>query len=257
MHAVRWSAQVHAHHALALVDMSECCRSLGVHHSFVLSCTLDDWTDEQVDFMEQNGNKAVNAHLEFCVPKAIEAPFRSLTSREEREQYIHAKYVEQLFSKQEGRTERPRPPERNTRRLSHPVDDAPKVGMVEFIGILDVTLVECQDLVIKDIISSDPYCLLSVGLQTRKSSTKQSNLNPKYNEHFSFSWDGIDKLVVTVFDEDDLSKDDHMGVATVDLSPLLKAEGIVMREWFPIVHRKHHEKQQGKILLEIQFIALK
>jgi len=47
------------------------CRSLGVEHSFVLSCTLDEWTDAQVDHMAENGNKKVNEILEYSVPKTI------------------------------------------------------------------------------------------------------------------------------------------------------------------------------------------
>ena len=233
-------------------------RSLGVQDSFVLSCTLDVWTDEQVDFMAANGNTRVNQQLEYCVPKAIEVPYHSNTDRDTREYFIKAKYVQQLFKMTQGNS--PRPPERIPRRQlsSHSTNGKFRSvsSMVEYIGIVTVNLMEGKNLIVKDITSSDPYCVLTVGLQSSKSKTKYKTLNPIYNEPFSFSWNGVDQLVVEVFDKDEITKDDHMGRVEVALDPLLRESGIVMRDWHTVRHRKHKDRMQGKLLMEITFLKI-
>ena len=224
----------------------------------MLSCTLDEWTDEQVDNMALMGNARVNDRLEYCVPTNIEVPYHSDTDRDSRAYYIRAKYVDNVFCTSPSRTRRA--PERVPRKKvsdgthhQHPIS---QVAMVEFIGIVDVTLVECRDLIVKDLVSSDPYCVFTLGLQTRKSTVKNSNLNPVYNENFSFSWDGTEALMVDMYDKDELSKDDDMGTLKVDLSPLLKERGAELKQWYPIVNRKHPERHQGQILLHISYIAI-
>ena len=235
-------------------------RSLGVEHSFVLSCKLDEWTKDQVDNMAKNGNKKVNQDLEYCVPKTIEVPFEKYTDRDTREKYIKAKYVDLLFRKVDNKS--PCPPKRVHRKFSRSSSSSAsslslrEAAMVEFIGIVNVKLVEGRDFIIKDIISSDPYCVLTVGLQTRKSSIKKSSLNPVYKEEFAFSWDGRDQLKIEVFDHDDLSKDDHMGVAYIDLDFLKGNAEKTFEAWHPVTHRKHRDRQQGDILVEITYTPI-
>jgi len=227
-------------------------RSLGVEVSFVLSCSLDDWEHEQVDNMERLGNDRVNKNLEFSVPKTIQAPFGKETDRTVREDFIKAKYVEELFVKKEGKNKMP------ARRvaIASPKTSVESVGMVEFIGIINVKLVACKGMVIKDVFSSDPYCVLQLGLQSRKSSIKYATLNPKYDENFSFSWDGHDTLKLEFFDKDQFSSDDHMGIANVNLSIFNQQPTIVLYQWYPITHRHHEEKQQGEVMLEVSFTAI-
>lgn len=224
----------------------------------MLSVSLDNWTQYQVNHMAQNGNSKVNQLLEYSVPKTIEVPCLSYTDRDTREKYIHAKYVQQLFKQTGNRS--PRPPERVVRKRS-PSNSPPSShkahsAMVEYLGIVQVHVHECRNLVIKDLLTSDPYCVLRLGAQVGKTTTKYKCLEPKYNEHFSFSWDGLDQLVVEVFDKDELTKDDHMGLVEVNLDPLLRKEGMVLADWFPIRHRKKN-KQQGEMRLEITFIQIK
>ncbi len=232
------------------------CRSLGVDHSCVLSCTLDRWTSSQVDFMEEQGNEKVNFFLEFCVPKNIEVPCLSYTDRDTREKYINAKYVIKLFCRSEGRTQRP--PERVVRKLSlkSSPPSARKTSMVEYIGIVHVHVIECRNLVIKDITTSDPYCILMIGAQSNKTKTVYKSLAPIYNEHFTFSWDGCDTLLIDVFDKDKFTEDDHMGKLEVDMSPLLAKPDVVMEDWFQIVHRKKELKFQGEISLKLSFMKI-
>lgn len=241
------------------MTLSPCAnRSLGVEHSFVLSVTLDSWTHTQVDHMAANGNKKVNAVLEYSVPKTIEVPCLSYTDRDTREKYIQAKYVQHLFKQTGDRS--PHPPERVVRKPS-PSSSPPNSrkthsAMVEYLGIVNVHLHECRNLIIKDLHTSDPYCILKVGLQSHKTTTKYKCLDPKYDEHFNFSWNGLDRLVVEVFDKDELTKDDHMGLMELNLDPLLHKEGMVLKDWFPIRHRKK-DRQQGEMRLEITFTQIK
>lgn len=235
-------------------------RSLGVENSFVLSCSLDKWTTEQINFMEnKGGNDSVNQMLEYCVPKTIEVPCGIETDRDTREKYIRAKYIDLLFCKGAGKSSNP--PKRSQRKSSSSSRNSPptslrEAGMVEFIGIIEVWLVEGRDLIIKDIVSSDPYCILSLGLQTRKSTTKKKTLNPKYNEMFSFSWDGRDRLKIEIFDHDDLSKDDHMGLVDVDLVFLKTNTEKRIECCVPVTHRKHRDRQQGELKLDVKFTPI-
>lgn len=138
----------------------------------MLSCTLDDWTDAQVNNMAKNGNKKVNDLLEFSVPKTIEVPCLSYTDRDTREKYITAKYINLLFQKASGRS--PRPPERTPRKgTNNALAFRPRASMVEYIGIVNIHVVECRDLIVKDITSSDPYCVLNLGLQSFKTKIDQ------------------------------------------------------------------------------------
>lgn len=234
------------------------CRSLGVEHSFVLSCTLDDWSEEQVEFMASRGNQKINEELEYNVPKTIEVPFEKGTDRDTREKYIKAKYVEKLFCKAEGK--QPRPPQRiprtNSRSSTNSSPTLRDAAMVEFVGIVNIQLVGCKNLIVKDFTSSDPYCVLTLGLQSRKSTVKYRCLNPTYNEQFSFSWNGEDMLVVEVYDKDEISRDDHMGKAEVDLLFLKEKADKTIECWYPITHRKHRDRQQGEISLSMTFIPL-
>ena len=207
--------------------------------------------------MAANGNLRVNQQLEYSVPKAIEVPYLSGTDRDTRDYFIRAKYVQQLFKAVPGRS--PRAPERVVRRGSNNADNGKSrcmLGMIEYIGIVSVQLLEGRNLIVKDLTSSDPYCVLTIGSQSRKSKTKYRMLNPTYNETFDFSWNGIDQLTVEVYDNDKLTKDDHMGQAEVTLEPLLRESGVVMRDWYTIRHRKHKEREQGKLLMELTFTKI-
>lgn len=218
---------------------------------------MDEWKQEQVDNMALMGNARVNERLEYCVPKNIEVPYHSDTDRDSRAMYIRAKYVDNMFCATPGGSRRSPerlPKKKPTGNGSHQSNS--KIAMVEFIGIVDVTLVECRRLVVKDLVSSDPYCVMTLGMQTRKSTVKYSELNPVYNEKFSFSWDGIEALVVDLYDKDDLSKDDDMGTLSVDLSPLLKGKGVELKQWYPVVNRKHPDKNQGEMSLHIMYIPI-
>lgn len=263
---------------LGVVICTQCAgvhRSLGVEKSFVLSLTLDQWTHEQVDSMLlKDGNANINREWEHCVPKVFEAPQGGRTSRSDREQFITAKYVDELFRFREGVSGAARPPKRDLSSPSPPssppssrsrsssgssmerLDYKHHVAMVEFKGIVSVQLVEARGLIEKDIVRSDPYFVLKVGLQKHKSSVKKRTLNPKYNENFQFSWDGCDCLLLEVYDKDSFTKDDHMGVCEIKLSSLMEG-GEGLAGWYPVLHRKHKTRQQGEVYVRVDFTPIR
>ncbi|ELP86371.1 hypothetical protein EIN_296910 [Entamoeba invadens IP1] len=72
-----------------------------------------------------------------------------------------------------------------------------------------------------DIRSSDPYCIVTVGIEQRKSRTVMKNLNPQWNESYDFPYviPGSEAKFV-VMDYDKNSKDDQMGVGSCKLECL-------------------------------------
>eukprot|EP01091_Cochliopodium_minus_P014144 TRINITY_DN4743_c0_g2_i1.p1 TRINITY_DN4743_c0_g2~~TRINITY_DN4743_c0_g2_i1.p1 ORF type:complete len:1065 (-),score=302.40 TRINITY_DN4743_c0_g2_i1:84-3278(-) len=79
------------------IDCSGIHRSLGVHISTVRSVELDSWDINVVNFMSENGNMKVNAIYEYEIPKPFVKP-SSNTSRNEKTEFIRAKYVDKMFA---------------------------------------------------------------------------------------------------------------------------------------------------------------
>lgn len=65
-------------------------RDLGTHISFVRSCTLDSWTDEQAAVMEKVGNQISNAYWEACLPPDYRRP--ATDDLQGLSKFIRAKY---------------------------------------------------------------------------------------------------------------------------------------------------------------------
>ncbi|CAN1227827.1 ADP-ribosylation factor GTPase-activating protein AGD12 [Linum grandiflorum] len=170
--------------ASANIGVFLCLKCCSVHRSLgsskVLSVTLDDWAEEEIDSMiEVGGNAAVNSIYEAHIPDGVS---------------------------------KPKPD------ASH--DD----GMVEFIGLLKVKVVKGTNLAVRDMMSSDPYVVLSLGNQTVQTAAVSSNLNPVWDEELMLSIPqefGIIKL--QVYDYDTFSADDIMGEADIDLHPLINS----------------------------------
>ncbi|PWA37907.1 C2 domain, Arf GTPase activating protein [Artemisia annua] len=97
-------------------------------------------------------------------------------------------------------------------------------GMVEFIGLIKVNVVKGTNLAVRDMITSDPYVILSLGNQSVKTRVIKSNLNPVWNEKLMLSIpDSIPPLKVIVYDRDTFKADDFMGDAEIDIKPLVSA----------------------------------
>uniref|UniRef100_A0A5B6ZGA4 Putative ADP-ribosylation factor GTPase-activating protein AGD11 isoform X1 n=1 Tax=Davidia involucrata TaxID=16924 RepID=A0A5B6ZGA4_DAVIN len=118
---------------------------------------------------------------------------------------------------------------RNSWRRKESEHKAPKksdstAGMVEFVGLIKVNVVRGTNLAIRDMMSSDPYVILSLGRQSVKTRVIKNNLNPVWNEKLMLSIpEHIPPLKLLVYDKDTFTTDDFMGEAEIDIQPLVSA----------------------------------
>ncbi|CAI8590386.1 unnamed protein product [Vicia faba] len=208
----------------------KCCgvhRSLGTHISKVLSVTLDEWSDDEVDAMiEVGGNASANSIYEAYFPEGYTKPGPE-ASHEQRSKFIRSKYDLQEFLKPSLRIVSGKSSLSSSSKSSF-MDSFKSAGsqrmegMVEFIGMLKVKVIKGTDLAIRDIKSSDPYVVLNLGTQTIQTSVVKSNLNPVWNEEHMLSVpEEYGQLKLKVFDHDTFSADDIMGEADIDLQSLI------------------------------------
>ncbi|KAL4333353.1 hypothetical protein GQ457_07G019450 [Hibiscus cannabinus] len=228
-------------------------RSLGSHISKVLSVKLDEWTDEQVDsLVNLGGNNIVNNKYEALLPENHRKP-KPDSSIEERSDFIRRKYEMQQFLEGNEQTNQPTSPsslhvvttthhfsdkkhsEKHSRhRIGHRFRNSwgrkqsdksnSLAGMVEFIGLIKVNVVKGTNLAVRDILTSDPYVILSLGQQSVKTRVIKNSLNPVWNESLMLSIpENIPPLKVLVYDKDTFTPDDFMGDAEIDIQPLVFA----------------------------------
>ncbi|XP_031132130.1 ADP-ribosylation factor GTPase-activating protein AGD12-like [Ipomoea triloba] len=208
-------------------------RSLGTHISKVLSVTLDEWSDNEIDAMiEVGGNASANSIYEAYIPQGVSKPGPD-AGHDQRAKFIRSKYELQDFLKPSLRIlsapknhslqssfSSSRKSMESSFRSSSSVDNSG--GMVEFIGMLKVKVIKGTNLAIRDMLKSDPYVVLTLGKQTVRTNVIKSNLNPLWNEELMLSvplHHGALKL--QVYDHDTFSADDIMGEAEVDIQPML------------------------------------
>jgi len=106
-----------------------------------------------------------------------------------------------------------------------------------------VHVIEARNLVNLDIGSlSDPYCVLSIGKTTFKSKVIQNNLNPKWDQQFTFKDVSVtsSKLVIRLYDEDFIGKDEFMGMVDLDLHAIQQSSELKDQWW----HLYTEEKQK-------------
>ncbi|CAA2934432.1 ADP-ribosylation factor GTPase-activating AGD12-like [Olea europaea subsp. europaea] len=147
---------------------------------------------------------------------------------EERSKFIRSKYELQEFLKPSLRITSASKKGSLQARLSQKImnnfrssssSSQQSEGMVEFIGMLKIIIIKGTNLAVRDMLSSDPYVVLTLGKKHR-----QRSLNPVWNEELVLSvpqdFDAI-KLVIQVFDCDTFSADDIMGEAEIDIQPMI------------------------------------
>ncbi|GMH63031.1 hypothetical protein TL16_g03612 [Triparma laevis f. inornata] len=201
-------------------------RSLGVHISAMLSTKLDDWTQEQLDIMDAIGNTRANERYEFHVPEEFPKPHHQ-EDRYYREIYIREKYEQQAFiqktRKPPRQNETPFPPPPPDVKMNKKKQQSMTVGMVEFIGYINVTLIKGESLLRMGYKGSDentnPFCVMQLGNQKVQSKVCQNSSSPEWGETMMLCWDGIEELHLDIF-----SSDEHMGGHTVPLLYLLDEE---------------------------------
>ncbi|KAK7247249.1 hypothetical protein RIF29_42128 [Crotalaria pallida] len=214
----------------------KCCgvhRSLGSHISKILSVTLDEWSEEEIDSMfEVGGNASANSIYEAYFPEGFTKPAPD-ASNEQRTKFIRSKYERQEFLKPSLRIVSGKSALKSTIQSSFSkriMDSFRKntstsqnmEGMVEFIGMLKVKVIKGTDLAIRDMMTSDPYVILKLGQQTVQTTIVKSNLNPVWNEELMLSVpQEFGQLSLKVYDHDLFSADDIMGEAEIDLQPLI------------------------------------
>ncbi|KAJ6831476.1 putative ADP-ribosylation factor GTPase-activating protein AGD11 [Iris pallida] len=98
------------------------------------------------------------------------------------------------------------------------------MGMIEFLGLIKVNIIRGTNLAVRDMITSDPYVILTLGHQSMKTRVIKSSLNPVWNERLMLSIpDPVPPLKLQVYDKDTFSTDDRMGEAEIDIQPLVSA----------------------------------
>ncbi|KAG0499138.1 hypothetical protein HPP92_003450 [Vanilla planifolia] len=192
-------------------------RSLGTHISKVLSVTLDEWSDEEIESMvEVGGNSYANSIYEAFLPQDYPKPTAD-SNQEDRAKFIRAKYEFQEFLKPSLRIVSSKSSFRScdSSKDKYGLDlETSTAGMVEFIGILKVKILKGKNLAVRDMLSSDPYVVLTLGQQKAQTSVIKSNLNPVWNEELKLSVpQHYGPLKLQVFDHDVLSAGDIMGEA--------------------------------------------
>ncbi|URE30302.1 ADP-ribosylation factor GTPase-activating protein [Musa troglodytarum] len=169
------------------------CLFLAIRYLFppVLSLTLDEWSETDMDSMIQvGGNSYANSIYEAFLPKDYPKP-KPDSSNEERTKFIRSKYVSQDFL-------------------------TPSLRIVSS-KLSFQTLESGKEL---------GCSVTSNSSKKNKAQTtvKKSNLNPVWNEELKFSIpQRYGALKLQVYDHDVLSADDIMGEAEIDLQPMITA----------------------------------
>lgn len=84
-------------------------------------------------------------------------------------------------------------------------------------GKLKIEVLNGRNLQNKDTFSkSDPYCMLELGTVAHKTKHLDGDLNPDWNETFTFDVDsGMDAIALSIWDKNSIKKDVFMGYSFV------------------------------------------
>nr|XP_043620321.1 ADP-ribosylation factor GTPase-activating protein AGD12-like [Erigeron canadensis] len=195
----------------------------------VLSVTLDEWTDEDIEAMvEVGGNSFANSIYEAHIPEGVSKPGPD-ASIQQRTQFIRSKYELQEFLKpnlkissknSQADTLQGSPSKKMSFRA--PSSGSNAIQKPVTIGHVKITILQGANLAVRDMLSSDPYVVVSLGEQKAQTTIQKSNLNPIWNEELMLSIpEDYGPIKLQVFDYDTFSADDIMGEAEIDIQPML------------------------------------
>ncbi|XP_062998513.1 multiple C2 and transmembrane domain-containing protein 2 isoform X2 [Elgaria multicarinata webbii] len=120
------------------------------------------------------------------------------------------------------------------------------------IGFLQVKLLKAVDLLAADFSGkSDPFCVLELGNGRLQSYTVYKNLNPEWNQVFTFPVKDIhDVLEVTVFDEDGDKPPDFLGKVAIPLLSIRNGQ----RSCYTLKNKDLELPSKGVIHLELEVL---
>ncbi|KAL6524840.1 Synaptotagmin-2 [Orobanche minor] len=142
----------------------------------------------------------------------------------------------------------------------------PAKAMKKPVGILNVNIVRAMKLKKKDILgASDPYVKLKLSeekLPSKKTTVKHKNLNPEWNEEFTFVIKDPETQVLelTVYDWEQVGSHEKMGLNVVPLKELTPEEPKVMtlnllKNLNP--DDVQNEKSRGQLVVEVNYKPFK
>ena len=119
---------------------------------------------------------------------------------------------------------------------------------------LTVNVIEAQNLKPMDFgVSSDPYCILTVGDQILKTHIIQENLNPQWHEVFTFKpKTGQETIKVVIWDRDTLGTDDFEGQVEFSISDF--KDQLKHDRYYNLEAEDPSKPWQGRIRLSFQWI---
>ena len=106
--------------------------------------------------------------------------------------------------------------------------------------MLGVKVIEAKNLKAADGDKSDPYCVLKVADNEKKTKVIDCTLNPIWNQTFYFDIKSYstNELLIKIFDKDKLSKDDLLFQWIIPINKLQC--GIVEDKWYDSLHLITH-----------------
>lgn len=156
-----------------------------------------------------------------------------------------------------------------SRNLSGLLDEQRKRGVGT--ASLTITVVEGRNLSVMDPTGkSDPYCIVIVGNQEKRTAVQYNTIAPVWHETLQFEVSGVPQLMqnesienamncclqhyiqIDVWDHDTLNRDDFMGKIQIPVS-LLSEETTAC--WFPLGRGSAKENIRGDIFLELTLKA--
>ena len=107
---------------------------------------------------------------------------------------------------------------------------------IKFIKV-KIRVIGAKDLIASDASgTSDPYCVVQVNSEKQKTKKCDRNLNPVWNETYSFHCSPTDHATFKIFDWDRFGKDDCLGEAIIHFDALI--QGLELHQFLTLAGGK-------------------